>query len=164
MNVIPIVEISGFAFGGKNRRPALGELGKRNPYNFGGNSMRLPAAIAALLLVSISTVTVAQTGASRFALVTVLDPRGKPVVDVGADDFVVQEGGAAREVLSVRPADYPVVVMLDTGIDARADFGMMRKAAEQFIDRVGPRPLAIGTFGGTPAMIAGVATTKLFRS
>jgi hypothetical protein len=96
-----------------------------------------------------------QTGASRFALVTVLDPRGKPVVDVGADDFIVQEGGAAREVLSVRPADYPVVVMLDTGIDARADFGMMRKAAEHFIDRVGPRPLAIGTFGGTPAMIAG---------
>ncbi len=108
-----------------------------------------------------------QTGASRFALVTVLDPRGKPVVDVGADDFVVQEGGAAREVLSVRPADYPVVVMLDTGIDARADFGMMRKAAEQFIDRVGPRPLAIGTLGGTPAVIAGfddersVATTRL---
>ena len=108
-----------------------------------------------------------QTGASRFALVTVLDPRGKPVVDVGADDFVVQEGGAAREVLSVRPADYPVVVMLDTSVDARADFAMMRKAAEQFIDRVGPRPLAIGTFGGTPAMIVGfedersVATTRL---
>src|SRR5437868_12107687 len=86
-----------------------------------------------------------QTGASRFALVTVLDPRGKPVVDVGADDFVVQEAGAAREVLSVRPADYPVVVMLDTGIDARADFAMMRKAAEHFIDRIGPRPLAVGT-------------------
>jgi hypothetical protein len=108
-----------------------------------------------------------QTGASRFALVTVLDPRGKPVVDVGADDFVVQEGGAAREVLSVRPADYPVVVMLDTGVDARADFGMMRKAAEHFIDRVGPRPLAIGTFGGTPEMIVGfedersVATERL---
>jgi hypothetical protein len=96
-----------------------------------------------------------QTGASRFALVTVLDPRGRPVVDVGADDFVIQEAGAAREVLSVRPADYPVVVMLDTGIDARADFAMMRKAAEHFIDRIGPRPLAIGTFGGTPKMIAG---------
>jgi hypothetical protein len=97
-----------------------------------------------------------QTGASRFALVTVLDPRGKPVVDVGVDDFVVQEAGAAREVLSVRPADYPVVVMLDTGIDARADFAMMRSAAAHFIDRIGPRPLAIGAFGGTPAMIAGL--------
>jgi hypothetical protein len=96
-----------------------------------------------------------QTGASRFALVTVLDQRNRPVVDVGADDFVVQEAGAEREVLSVRPADYPVVIMLDTGIDARADFAMMRKAAEQFIERIGPRPLAIGTFGGTPTMIAG---------
>jgi len=95
------------------------------------------------------------TGASRFALATVLDPRNRPVVDVGADDFVIQEAGASREVLSVRPADYPVVVMLDTGIDARADFALMKKAAEHFIERVGPRPLAIGTFGGAPKMIAG---------
>src|SRR5438874_13215547 len=95
------------------------------------------------------------TGASRFALASVLDPRNRPVVDVGAVDFVIQEAGVAREVLSVRPADYPVVVMLDTGIDARVDFAMMRRAAEHFIDRIGPRPLAIGTFGGTPAMIAG---------
>ena len=93
------------------------------------------------------------TGASRFALASVLDPRNRPVVDVGVDDFVIQEAGVAREVLSVRPADYPVVVMLDTGIDARADFGLMRKAAEHFIERIGPRPLAIGTFGGTPKMI-----------
>ena len=117
----------------------------------------LAVALSAAPVLSQTTPPAAdsQTGASRFALVTVLDPRGRPVVDVGVDDFVVQEAGAAREVLSVRPADYPVVVMLDTGVDARADFGMMRKAAEHFIDRVGPRPLAIGTFGGTPAMIAG---------
>src|SRR2546423_7242589 len=102
-----------------------------------------------------SPATDSQTGASRVALATVADPRGRPLLDVGADDFVIQEAGAAREVLSVRPADYPVVVMLDTGIDARADFAMMRRAAEHFIDRIGPRPLAIGTFGGTPAMIAG---------
>ena len=95
------------------------------------------------------------TGASRFALASVLDPRNRPVVDVGADDFVIQEAGVAREVLSVRPADYPVVVMLDTGIDARVDFGMMKKAAEHFIERIGPRPLAIGTFGGAPKMIVG---------
>ena len=95
------------------------------------------------------------TGASRFALASVLDPRNRPVVDVGADDFVIQEAGVAREVLSVRPADYPVVVMLDTGIDARVDFGMMKRAAEHFIERIGPRPLAIGTFGGAPKMIVG---------
>jgi hypothetical protein len=95
-----------------------------------------------------------QTGASRFALVTVLDPRGKAVVDVGADDFVVQEAGAAREILSVRPADYPVVLVLDTGRDARGDFDLIRKAAEHFLERLGPRPLEIVTAGGTPKVIA----------
>jgi hypothetical protein len=122
------------------------------------HTLTLAAVLAAASVFTQSQPPVAaesQTGASRFALVNVLDPRGKAIVDVGADDFVVQEAGAAREVLSVRPADYPVVVMLDTGIGARADFAMMRKAAEHFIDRIGPRPLAIGTFGGTPAMIAG---------
>jgi len=120
----------------------------------------VPAVIA--LLVFVASAAAFQppprdstTGASRFALATVLDPRNRPVVDVGADDFVIQEAGASREVLSVRPADYPVVVMLDTGIDARADFALMKKAAEHFIERIGPRPLAIGTFGGAPKMIAG---------
>ena len=48
----------------------------------------------------------AQTGSSRVSLAVVTDPRNRPVVDIGADDFVIQEAGAAREVLSVRPADY----------------------------------------------------------
>ena len=119
----------------------------------------VPAVIALLALVASAAALQppqdSTTGASRFALATVLDPRNRPVVDVGADDFVIQEAGVSREVLSVRPADYPVVVMLDTGIDARADFALMKKAAEHFIERIGPRPLAIGTFGGAPKMIAG---------
>src|SRR5256885_13597217 len=59
-----------------------------------------------------------QTGASRVALASVTDPGNKPLVDVSADDFVIQEAGVAREILSVRPADYPIVVLLDTGVDA----------------------------------------------
>lgn len=94
-----------------------------------------------------------QTGASRLALAGVTDPRGKPMVDVTADDFVIQEAGTAREILSVRPADYPIVVMLDTGSDARSDFSVMQKAAAHFIERIGQRPIAIGTFGGTPKML-----------
>ena len=50
-----------------------------------------------------------QTGASRIALASVTDPRNRPLVDVSADDFVIQEAGVAREILSVRPADYPIV-------------------------------------------------------
>jgi hypothetical protein len=94
-----------------------------------------------------------QTGASRIALASVTDPRNRPLVDVSADDFVIQEGGVAREVLSIRPADYPIVVLLDTGSDAVADFPLMQKAAAHFIDRIGQRPIALGTFGGPPALL-----------
>lgn len=94
-----------------------------------------------------------QTGASRIALATVSDPRNRPLMDVGPDDFVIEEAGAAREVLFVRPADYPIVVLLDNGTDGRADFPPMRKAVANFLDRIGPRPVALGTFGNVPNMV-----------
>src|SRR5437773_2743008 len=56
-----------------------------------------------------------QTGASRIALATISDPRNRPIVDVSADDFVIQEAGAAREILSVRPGDYPIASIVDSG-------------------------------------------------
>jgi hypothetical protein len=83
----------------------------------------------------------------------VTDPRNHPLVDVSADDFVIQEAGVAREVLSVRPADYPIVVLLDAGEGAVADFPLMQKAAAHFIDRIGQRPIALGTFGAPPVML-----------
>ena len=95
---------------------------------------------------------VQQTGESRVALASVTDPRNRPFVDVSADDFVIQEAGVARDVLSVRPADYPIVVLLDTGSEGRSDFGLMQTAAAHFIERIGQRPIALGTLGGTPAM------------
>jgi hypothetical protein len=95
----------------------------------------------------------AQTGASRTALAIVSDARNRPIVDVGADDFVIQESGQPREVLSVRVADYPIVVMLDNGVDARGDFGLMRKSVERFIERLGPRPVAIGVLSDPPRML-----------
>jgi len=71
------------------------------------------------------------------ALASVTDPRNRPLVDVGPDDFVIQEAGTSRDILSVRPADYPIVILLDTGNDARADFPLMQKAAAHFLDRIG---------------------------
>jgi len=94
-----------------------------------------------------------QTGASRVALASVTDPRNRPLVDVSADDFVIQEAGTAREILSVRPADYPIAVLIDTGSEVRGDFPLMQKAVAHFIDRIGQRPIALGTFGGVPAML-----------
>ena len=111
-------------------------------------------ALAVILCSSLqSSATSPQTGESRVALAAVTDAANHPFVDVGADDFVIQEAGVAREVLSVRPADYPIIVLLDTGDDPRGDFPLMRKAVEHFINRVGQRPIALGTFGTQPAML-----------
>jgi hypothetical protein len=95
-----------------------------------------------------------QTGASRFALAQVLDPRGKPLVDIGVDDFVVQEAGVDRELLDVRVADYPIVLVIDNGAAAGPDFDLLRKSAARFLTRLGPRPVAIVTTAGTPARVA----------
>ena len=114
----------------------------------------IPLVLALTAAVAVATQAAeSQTGASRVALAAVTDPRNKPLVDVSADDFVIQEAGAAREILSIRPADYPLVVLLDTGIEARADFPLMQKAVAHFIDRIGQRPIALGTFGGLPKML-----------
>jgi hypothetical protein len=122
---------------------------------------RFALALAAAVVVSVgsagtqSSSAESQTGASRIALTTISDARNRPVVDVSADDFVIQEAGVAREVLSVRPADYPIVLLVDTSSDARNEFPLIRKAAQRFVERIGPRPLAIVTCGTTPHLVAG---------
>ena len=84
-----------------------------------------------------------QVGASRTALATVVDGRGRAVVDIEPDDFVVRETGQTREVLSIRVADYPIAVVLDNDAGGAADFGAIRDAAGRFVGRVGHRPISI---------------------
>jgi hypothetical protein len=109
--------------------------------------------LAMLLWSAVDQSQADQQAASRVALAAVTDLANRPFVDVGADDFVIQEAGTAREVLSVRPADYPIIVLLDTGDDPRGEFELMRKAAAHFIDRVGQRPIALGTLGVKGSMV-----------
>lgn len=85
----------------------------------------------------------AQIGASRTALATVVDPRGRSIVDLDADDIVVREAGSPRDVLSVRVADYPIALVLDNGPAGAADFPGIRDAAARFVGRVGHRPIAV---------------------
>ena len=118
------------------------------------------ALVTALSIAAQSSSADSQTGASRVALATVSDPRNRPIVDVSADDFIIQEAGAAREILSVRPGDYPIVLVLDTGADARTDFPMIRGAASHFIGRIGQRPIAVVTIGGTPQLVASFETQR----
>ena len=92
---------------------------------------------------------------SRLVLAAATDPRNRPLVDVGPDDFVVSEAGAAREVLSVRIADYPIVVAIDTRDAVPADLTLTVKAAKHFIERLGgDRPVVVSTLGRSARAIA----------
>ena len=50
----------------------------------------------AVAVLSAAVTPAQQIGASRIALATVVDSRGRPIVDIEPDDFVVREAGRAR--------------------------------------------------------------------
>ena len=96
-----------------------------------------------------------QTSTTRLVLAVATDPRNRALVDVGPDDFLVSEAGAAREVLSVRVADYPIVVALDTRPGSGTDFPAVQQAARHFIERLGAdRPITVATLGRGPKTVA----------
>src|SRR5262249_61391216 len=106
-----------------------------------------------LLLAAAPLALLQQIGASRTALATVVDNRGRSIVDIDPDDFVVRETGQSRDVLSIRVADYPIAVVMDNGRGARDDFVTIRESAERFIGRVGLRPVGLA-LADPPSMIA----------
>jgi hypothetical protein len=85
-------------------------------------------------------------------LVTVVDRRNQPTVNVDAADFVVSQGDESREVLAVRVADYPLVLLLDTA----GDLDAIRVAARRFVERVGDRAVAVLTLTDPPTVLASV--------
>lgn len=94
-----------------------------------------------------------QLAASRVMLATVWDRNDRPTVDVGPDDFVVEEGHDEREILTVQVADYPVIVLLDNGSDTNEAFAAIRLAARRFIERIGQRPIGLGTLADPPTLV-----------
>jgi hypothetical protein len=90
----------------------------------------------------------ATTGSARTVLAAVVSGQGRPVVDVGVDDFVVTEGGASREVLDVHVADYPLVIVLDDREASSAALPAITRAARRFVERVGDRPVALAGLSG----------------
>jgi hypothetical protein len=99
-------------------------------------------------------------GTGRAVLATVVDARGRTIVDLDVDDFIVEESGEPREVFGVRIADYPVVVLLDNGAEAKGDFEAMRRAAERFVGRIGERAVALGTLADPPNLLTTFDDTR----
>lgn len=96
-----------------------------------------------------------QASDGRTLLATIVDMTGKALVDLGADDFVVEEGGEERDVLDVHIADYPVAVLIDDAPDTAA-LNAIKAAVGRFITRIGERPVALGTLSNPSGMIAGL--------
>jgi hypothetical protein len=95
-----------------------------------------------------------QAMSSRVLLATVA-AGNRAVVDLGPDDFVVEEGGATRDVFDMHVADYPLVVLIDNGAAAQSELQAIRDAAVRFVSRVGDeRAVAVGTLANPPAILA----------
>jgi len=135
------------------------EVGIRNSFTHSKfripNSKFLCFEVCVCLAVAAPPLDAQLTGSARTALAIVEDARTRqPVLDVGVDDFVVQEDAESREILSVRAADYPVVLIIDTG-GSSDDLPLVQKAAKRFVERLGSeRPIAIGTLS-SPTLLAG---------
>jgi len=127
--------------------------------------MKMTCAIAAALAAfAIAAVTAAQP-ANRSVLASVVDATNAPLGGLAAEDFVVQEGGAACETIAVTPAQYPVAVLVDTSALARREFMQMRTAVRHLVARLSGRDVAIYTFGDRAYRAADFTrdTTKLER-
>ena len=109
-----------------------------------------PVALT-LLAAAVSMVAAQRPLATRLVLATVMDAGSQPVVGLGPDDFVIEEGGGTREVFDVRAADYPVVILMDNGADS-ADVEAIRRAATRFVGRLGDRAIAVGALTDPPTL------------
>src|SRR5262249_27453973 len=100
-----------------------------------------PLHVALLSMSTLGLLQAAQqTIASRTLLATVTDIGNRPLVSLEPDDFVIDEDGRPREILSLQMADYPIAVLLDDTASAVRDADAIRDAAARFIARIGERP------------------------
>ena len=121
---------------------------------------RVPSALlmAAAALVAASAPTrsaLAQSG-NESMFVSVLDSAGAPVPRLTTTDFIIEEDGAEREILEVRPALTPmqVAVLVDTSGSVTGATGDIRRGLETFVERLSDgNELALVTFGGPPRIL-----------
>jgi Ca-activated chloride channel family protein len=107
------------------------------------------------IVVAASSPLGAQTE-ERSVYVTVLDKAGKPVTALSPSDFVVREGGVAREVLRVQPATSPaqIALLIDTSASIEPYVGDMRRALQRFFKEVGGKhEIALIAYGERPTVI-----------
>jgi VWFA-related protein len=115
---------------------------------------RIVLALAAFL--AAHTVLLAQAD-ERIIYASVVDKDGAPVMDLGAQDFVVREDGMAREVLRVTRDTDPlqIALLVDNSAAMRSRVAQLRRAAAAFVGstREGV-PIALITLAERPTIAA----------
>ncbi len=99
----------------------------------------------------------------KVASVRVSDINNRAVGDLTAADFEVSEGGAEREVVSVRPSTAPfnLVLLLDVSGSVENYVNFIRKAARSFVNTVDSRDrIAIVTFNDDVHIVSKFTTDK----
>jgi len=125
--------------------------------------MTIIRSLAALVAVALAAPL---QSPSRFVLASVADRDGAPVAGLSAEDFVLQEGTTRCETVSVKPAQYPIAVLVDTSYAARTEFAEMRKAVRHLISRLSGRDIALYSFGDRAFKVEDFTrnTTRLERA
>jgi hypothetical protein len=132
--------------------------------------MRMSAAVLIAVCVSMAgsiavadqlgSATRTQTIDTRVLLAMVTDTGNRPLVELEPDDFVVDENGEQRNILSLHMADYPIVVLLDDTASSPEDQDAIRAAAGRFVSRVGERPFAVGMLTAPTLLISSLADNR----
>jgi hypothetical protein len=116
--------------------------------------LRFCAAAAAAALLAVPSV--AQT-IERDMFVSVLDKADRPVLTLGAPDFIVREDGRAREVLRARKAadTIEIALLIDTSQALGNQVNDVRRGIEAFIAKMQPQAqISIIGLGDRPTIHA----------